>query len=239
MKRLTFLLLMWLLLALVGCGGNDEPAPTAAPPTPTPSPQDWLNGAIDAWNQSQSFHFSLVLENRTIPLDPSGTLAFGNAEGNVVAPDQFQSKTVVKTLLGNVEVGFIGIGDDQWLTNPLNGQWEKVEIASAIQVSDLFNQQNGIGKLVSDTANLERAADETIEGVETIHLRGDLPGSVLADFAPELANQDKVNIDLWISQSDTRIQKLVITEPPTDGISPIWTFLFTQYDAVPAIEPPI
>ena len=235
MTKVTIPFLILLFFALIGCGGA-EPAPT---PTPTPTPQDWLNAAIEAWNTTESFHFVLALENRAIPIDPSGNLAFSQAEGDVIAPDKFQASTVVKTVLGNIEVAFIAIGEDEWLTNPLNKEWEKAPVSSPFQVADLFGSEKGIAQKVKGAIGLDRDADETVDGVETVHLRGTLSGEVLADFAPELAEQKQVKMDLWISQSDNRIQKLVITEPAIDGISPIWTFTFTQYNEVPDIEPPI
>lgn len=237
MTKVTIPFLILLFLALIGCADTEaEPAPT---PTPTPSPQDWLNASIEAWNTTESFHFVLALENRAIPIDPSGNLAFSQAEGDVVAPDKFQASTVVKTVLGNIEVAFIAIGEDEWLTNPLNKEWEKAPVSSPFQVADLFGSEQGIAQKVKGAIGLERDADETVDGVQTVHLRGNLSGEVLADFAPELAEQKQVKMDLWINQSDNRIQKLVITEPAIDGISPIWTFTFTQYNEVPDIEPPI
>jgi len=234
--KVTIPFLILLFLALIGCGGAAE---AAATPTPTPSPQDWLNASIEAWNTTESFHFVLALENRAIPIDPSGNLAFSQAEGDVVTPDNFQASTVIKSVLGNIEVAFIAIGEEEWLTNPLNKEWEKAPVSSPFQVADLFGSEKGIAQKVKQATNLERDADETVEGVQSVHLRGNLPGVVLADFAPELAEQEQVKMDLWISQGDNRIQKLIITEPAIDGISAIWTFTFTQYNEVPDIEPPL
>ncbi len=238
MTKATIPFLILLCLALIGCSGAEEQEP-AATATPTPSPQDWLNASIEAWNSTESFHFVLALENRAIPIDPSGNLAFSEAKGDVVAPDKFQASTVVKSVLGNIEVAFIAIGEDEWLTNPLNKEWEKAPVSSPFQVSDLFGSEKGIAQKVEAATNLERHTDETIEGVQSIHLSGNLSGAVLADFAPELAEQENLKMDIWINQEDSRIQKLVITEPAIDNISAIWTFTFSQYNEVPDIEPPV
>lgn len=236
MKQLLFMSLI--LLALVGCGASDEPAPTPIPPTPTPSPQDWLNSAAEAWNNTESFHFKLDLENRTLSLDENLGLEFGNVEGDVAAPDSLRTTTIVKTLLGNFEANFISIGEDQWLWTSLSKKWEKNAIAVETAITELFDQELGIGAALTEMSNLERLADESLDGTDTVHLRGNAPGVFISDFAPELANIEQVDVELWISKADQRIQKILITEPSVNDVSSTWTFLFSQYDSISPIEPP-
>lgn len=236
MKQLLFLILI--LLMLVACGGAAEPTPTPIPPTPTPSPQDWLNSAAEAWNNTKSFHFKLDLENRTLSLDESLGLEFGNVEGDVAAPDSLRTNTVVKTLLGNFEANFISIGEEQWLWTSLSKKWEKNAITLETAITELFDQELGIGAALTDMSNLERLDDQSLDGTDTVYLRGNVPGVFISDFAPELVNTEEVGVELWISKADQRIQKILITEPPVENVSSTWTFLFSQYDSISPIEPP-
>ncbi|MGH2544211.1 MAG: LppX_LprAFG lipoprotein [Ardenticatenaceae bacterium] len=239
MKRTLVLnLLTLILMILASCGGPAaEPTPTPVPPTPTPSPQDWLERGVEAWNNTESFHFTLELVERTIALDESGVLSFDQAEGDVVAPDSLQAQASVSTPFGRTEVGYVAIGEQQWLTNPLNGQWEEAPPEMRTDVATLFDPEAGIGPLLAEMENLERLPDETLEETSTVHLRGTLPGAVLANFADDLP--ETVNVDLWIGADDHRIRQLVITEPASEGASPTWTFLFSEFNAAPAIEPPV
>lgn len=225
------MLLTILLIGLMGCSG-----PSA---TPTPTPQAWLERAVGAWNGTESFHFTLALANRTIALDGSGLLAFSEAEGDVVAPDRLQATTLVQTPLGNVTTAFIAIGEDQWLTNPLNGEWEQAPPEMQTEVNSIFDAETGIGPLLAELQNLERPADAELDGASMVRLRGTLPGTVLSLIAPDLAEQESLTVDLWISPSDDRVQQIVITEPSAEGEVPTWTFRFSQFDAAPAIEPPL
>ena len=143
-----------------------------------------------------------------------------------------------KTLLGNFEANFISIGEDQWLWTSLSKKWEKNAIAVETAMTELFDQEIGIGAALSEMSNLERLADESLDGTDTVHLRGNAPGVFISDFAPELANVEKVDVELWISKTDQRIQKILITEPAVDSVSATWTFLFSQYDSISPIEPP-
>jgi lipoprotein LprG len=191
---------------------------------------------VEAWNTTESFHFALELVERTIALEESGLLSFDEAEGDVVAPDRMQAQASVTTPLGRTPVGFIAIGEQQWLTNPLNGQWEEAPPEMRTEVGALFDPEVGIGPLLADMENLERLPDESLDGTPVVHLRGVLPGALLSDFASDLP--ESVNVELWMGADDYRIRKLVITEPTTEGPTPTWTFLFSAFNAGPAIEPP-
>lgn len=239
MNRITTLFSLILLLLLAGCSSESEPTPTPVPPTPTPSPQDWLNGAIEAWNETQSFHFTLVLEGRAIALDQTGTFSFSEAEGDLVAPDSLQASTFVKTLLGNIEVAFVSIQDDQWITNPLNGEWEEVAIPLQTPVTDLFDTELGIGAELADLAAVERLDDETVDGTTFIRLRGDMTGGILTDLAPDLGEEKIVQVDLWLNPTDKRIYKVLVTEPVAGESAVTWTFEFSNYDGEIEITPPI
>ncbi len=236
MRPPVLFLLGLLLASLVACGGQ-ESEPTPIPPTPTPTPQQLLDNAVRAWNETASFHFSLTLTARTIALDESGVLSFDEAEGDVVAPDRVQAETLIQTPFGSTTVAYIAIADEQWLTNPLSGQWEAAPAGLATDVSGLFHPEGGIGALLADMQALERSPDEEVDGVPTVRLRGTLPGTLLSDFATDLP--ETVNVELWAGVADSRIRKLVITEPTEEGPTPTWTFLFSQFDAAPAIEPPL
>lgn len=229
--RWPIVVLLWLLL---GCGN-----PFAAPPIPTPTPQAWLDGAVQQWNESQSFHFSLELEGRTVALDESGTLAFSEAEGDVVLPDTLRAVAMIKSPLGAAKVGYVVIGEEQWLTNPLNGKWEKAPPSFQTDVRGLFDAQEGIGALLGELDELERAPDEQLDGMPMVHLTGSLPGQALTRFASDLAEVERVQVDLWIGQDDQRLHQIVMTEVSADGKPPIWTFRFSQFDALPTIEPPL
>ncbi|MDQ4078965.1 MAG: LppX_LprAFG lipoprotein [Chloroflexota bacterium] len=231
-KRPLLFLLLFFLLALVGCGEElEEPVPT-----PTPSAEDWLGRAVEGWNEMESFHFALALEERTIELDEDGTLSIDEAEGDVMAPDRMQAETSVRTPFGSTMVAFIAIGDEQWLTNPLSGKWEEAPPDMRAEVTGLFDREAGIGAILADMENLERLADETVEERPTVHLRGTLPGALLTDFADDLP--ETVTVDLWIDEEEHHILKLVITEPATDEPEATWTFLFSGFNDTPVIEPP-
>jgi hypothetical protein len=234
--RLVFFTI--LLILLVACGGGETTA-TPIPPTPTPTPQDLLDRGVAAFNAIESFHFDLALENRTLAVDQSGLLSFTEAAGDVRPPESLQASTVIQSAFGNINIGFVAIGDQQWLTNPLDGSWEATPPELQTNVALLFDPEQGLGAALAQLENLERLADETIEDVNTVHLRGTLPGATLALFAPELADQPALTVDLYFAADSFLLERVVMVEATVEGETPTWTFDFSQHNAAPEIAPPI
>lgn len=231
------ILLIFLLMVLVGCGGNDSTA-TPIPPTPTPTPQDLLERGISTFNSTESFHFDLALERRTLAVDQGGLLSFRNAEGEVHPPDSLQASTVIQSALGNITVAFIAIGDQQWLTSPLDGSWQETPPELQTNVALLFDPTQGLGAALAQMDNLERLPDESIEGVNSVHLRGSLLGASLALFAPDLADQPALTVDLYFAADSFLLERVVMVEAATEGEAPTWTFDFSEHNAAPEITPP-
>lgn len=228
---------LWLalLLGLVGCSGGGVNAPTPVPPTPTPTPQQLLERGVQTFNATESFHFDLLLENRSLAVDTTGALAFNQAQGDVRPPDQFQASSTIQTPLGAIALSYISIGDQQWVTNPLDQTWSEAPPELRSNVSQLFTPDTGLAKFMSDLENLERLPDEGGD----IHLRGTLPGEALALFAPDLASQEQITVDLFFAADSFLLNRAIMTEAAVDGVAPTWTFTFTQHNAAPEINPPI
>ena len=224
------------LLVLGGCD-RDEPTPEVAAEAPTP--EERLRSAVDAWNATRSFHFTLALENRTINLDQAGLLSYSNVEGDVVAPDRLQAQTMVRTPVGNTEVAFIAVADRQWLTNPLTRQWEPAPPEAAGAVSTMFDPATVIGATLVEMDSLQYIGQTTLNGTPVHRLTGQLPGSVLAGFAADLQNVPRLEVDVYASTADDRIRRIVVRQPPVGEAVPTWTFDFSNFDQPITIEPPL
>ncbi len=58
-------------------------------------------------------------------------------------------------------------------------------------------------------------------------------------FAPELAGQPALTVDLYFAADSFFLQRVVMVEAPVEGETPSWTFDFSQHNAAPEITPPI
>lgn len=221
---------------MTACGVSQTPT---VPPTPTPTPQDLLQQAVTAFSGIESFHFDLALENRTLAVDQSGLLSFNKATGDVRPPDSLQASTVVQSAFGSINVSFVAIGDQQWLTNPLDNSWQETPPELQSDVGLLFNPTDGIGAQLARMENLERLANEDINGRDAIHLRGTLPGAALSRFAPDLAETPALTVDVYLDTASLWVSRIVMTQPPVDGETPTWTFDFSDHNSAAEINPPI
>jgi hypothetical protein len=238
-KHAARLAMAVVIATATGCGDADE-APDTAEVVEEPTPEERLGSAIDTWNATSSFHFVLQLENRVVSLDESGLLTYTSAEGDVVPPDRMQAQTTVRTPVGNTQVAFISIGDQQWLTNPLTRQWEAAPPGAAGAVARAFDPATGIGAQLAGMSDLQYHPGESLDGTPVFRLSGTLPGSVLAGFAADLAGVDRLNVDLMVTPNDNRIRRIVVRQPPAaDGTVPTWAFGFSGFDQPVSIEPPL
>ncbi len=226
------------LVTMVSACGDDEPAPVPAE-VAEPTPEERLRSAVDVWNATDSFHFRLTVENRVIPLDQAGMLTYSTAEGDVVTPDRMQAQTTVRTPVGNTQVAFIGIGDQQWITNPLSRQWEPAPPGTAGAVATAFDPSTGIGATLTQMPDVRYSPRESLDGAPAYRLSGTLPGTVMAGFAADLAAVPTLDVDLFVTPDDDRIRRIVVRQPTTpEGVIPTWTFDLSNFDQPVTIQPP-
>jgi hypothetical protein len=225
------------VLGIVGACDREEPAPEVVVAEPTP--EERLQSAVQAWNNTSSFHFTLQLENRSINLDEAGLLSYSNVEGDVVAPDRMQAQTLVRTPVGNTEVAFIAVGEQSWLTNPLTRQWEAAPREAGGAVTGMFDPATGIGATLVEMDSLTYVGEETLDGVQVHHLSGQLPGTVLAGFAPDLQSVPRLDLEVYAGTEDERIRRIIVRQPPVGEVTPTWTFNFTNFDQPVTIQPPL
>jgi hypothetical protein len=165
---------------------------------------------------------------------------YTSAEGDVVTPDRMQAQTTVRSPVGNVQVAFIGVGERQWITNPLSRQWEAAPAGAAGAVASAFDPATGIGPTLGGMTNLQYFPGESLDGTPVYRLSGNLPGAVLAGFAADLANVPTLDVDLFVTPAENRIVRIVIRQPAAaDGTVPTWSFDLSNFDTPVAIEPPL
>ena len=179
-------------LALLGCA---SPAPAQREPTAP----EILDSAGSSMSRLTSFHFQLEVVNGTMPLGPS--MVATSMEGDVVAPDRLQLS--VKARMGNAPLALqvIAIGSRSFLTNPLNRQWQ--EASGSLVIPTLLDPDHGVGPTLRRMAAPERLGRETIDGVESYHLRGKIPAESLATLVGSReAASSPVAVDLWVDGRD-------------------------------------
>lgn len=228
------LTLIFLLILIVACS------------SPTPDimdPEEIVLRSVDRMKSLSGFHFVIDRSGALAFLNEEHTLAFRRAEGDFVAPDRAQTTIRVISPGLVVEVQVINIGEIQWETNFLTGEWQELPPEWGFNPAALFDPEVGIQPILEeDLSELEWVGMEELEEVpgESLYaLEGEIDGQRLNQLSLGMMGPETMTVKLWIAPDTFELYRLQITEATTAGDeSTVWKVDFWDYDRVVDIVPP-
>jgi hypothetical protein len=242
MKKICVITLL-AILVLAACV-NPAPNATAIPTrtstptrtptptlTPTPSPAELLAKSADAMLAMKSARFKITREGAPVVFDTVTNMSFTEITGEYQAPDRVSAQINV-TIFGNVlQIQVLWLPEGNFITNPLTGRMEPAPANLAFNGAALF-QAGGIPAVLrTGIQNPKLAGMETIEGVNTIHIRGEADGAILAPLlAGALESGTLYPVDIWMEKSTYNLIRIHIAEPDGNG------WLIDEFDINAAIE---
>jgi hypothetical protein len=206
-------LLVLLAVGVAACGGNS--AKTGDVDTPT-----LLAKTSERLNAVKSVHFSLAIDGAAY-IDTTRTVQLRSAAGDIVVPDQMQTKIQIALGAANADVSLVTIGDDKYQTDLLTGRGGPAQAGFDYSPTVLFDRSQGLSSVVGKLrARVDRA---TIRPITSGAIEG-----------------DPVGAELWIAKDSYNLLKLVLTEPKTpDKDKPaVWTLTLDKYDQPVTIARP-
>ena len=218
---------------------SQAPTPTPTPsPTPTPTPQDILKQAADRWNQLDTLHFNLVIDG-TVALDQQGLLLLRSADGDLKRPGLASANAKITVGGANVNMKMIAIGSDQYITNFLTGKWEKAPPDLGYNPAVLFDQNQGIGSVLTSVQNPTVVGSESINGQDTQHIKGTVSRQSVDPITGGALKSDTVDVDVWEARSSHDVLKIVLHDPGSNGAPPAtWTLTTSNQNQPVTIERP-
>jgi LppX/LprAFG-like lipoprotein len=158
----------------------------------------------------------------------------------VVRPDKAQSKIKVALSGIIVEVQAVGIGDKQWLTNPLTQRWEAAPPNWGYNPAVLFDAQTGIASLLQRVADLTRAGDDALDGKTHYKLTGKIAGKDVAPMTAYMVTGSDVSFTLWVGADDFILRKVHISEKDAgESEATEWDIALSAFDNPVKIEAPV
>jgi hypothetical protein len=148
---------------------------------------------------------------------------------------------LVRARMGNMafELQTIAVGDRQYLTNPLSGQWQ--DATGTLLLPSLLDPERGLAALVRRAERLEKRGRASQDGVDAYHLAGPLPAEALARLVGVASPASgSVESELWFGAADFRLRRarlvgpVVADEPP--NLERVLTL--SDFDAPLQIDPP-
>ncbi len=244
-KRLSLLLvLIGAVLFVASCNTPiSDPAPT---PTPTPSPDEIATQAGEQMLAINSLHFVIEISGELVYLDTPPTMALKRAEGDVVRPDRMRALVKVFSFGVTSEVGIIGLGSEQYITNPLNQQWERLPPGQGwyFDPAMLFDPDHGIEAILKSTdwtygVSGDTDVEQEVEEFAGYILHGQLPGERLALLTSGMLASGEVTVDIWVSERDASVHRIRIVELESDPENPTsWLIEFSALDEPVDVKAP-
>ena len=206
--------------------------------------------------QVESFHaevdaaFKVVQTEASFRMDEEtfGTEFPIRFSGDFQLPDRADGKLQIALGLALLELDIVTIGEQAYITNPETGVWEQYPLF----LTGLPNPYDLVlpPADTSRYSEIEMVKEQTIDGVQTHHIRGLLRATVLG------SSYDGLFTDMWIGKEDGLLRRLSVSgkaeveEEDTAGLAAsvldiggdaefIMTITYSNFDRPVVIEPPI
>jgi hypothetical protein len=231
---LTSLIAICVLVGgLVGCGGGKDDG------TPSLDTATIIASTSKRLDALKSVHFTLAVEGAAY-LDTGRTTQLRSANGDIVPPDQMQTKLTASIATINLDVSLVAIGDDRYMTNPVTGQWGPAQEGFDYSPTVLFDKDQGLSTVIGKLKDVEQLPAEKVNGVDSYHLRGKADRALVEPLTSGAIDGDPIGVEFWVSKDNFNLTKLVLTEPQTpDKQQPaVWTLTFSNFDAPVTITKP-
>jgi lipoprotein LprG len=231
-------LLFLLSSQLTACGGEPTPVATA---TPALSPLEIATRAAEAMLSVHSLHFTIERDGALAYIDADQLLAFKRAEGDFGLPDRMRAIVRVITAFTPIDIGMVVLGDDQYATDPITGQWGRLPTEwGQFSLIVLFDPETGLQRLLKDgIIDLALVGSEEIEKQRHYHLTGRASGERVGAMTLGFIGRGDVELQVWIGAEDYYVRRLHIVEPETDPADPTtWDFSFSNLGQPVEIKAP-
>ena len=203
------ILVMGLLLLAAACGA--EPTPPVAP-TSTPEPELSLDDLLSSMGEKlaaiSTAKFQMIDESE------SGAEFFGTTlktvQGEIRSPDGAKMLVDVESpSFGFVEIEIVAVGEQAFMKFSKDAPWLPLPLD---QVPFNFG---GIGAALSELLpvlkNAAIVARESVRGVESIRIDGDVVSEDMADLVTSVDPGHTITLTFWLDEVEHTLRQFRIT----------------------------
>lgn len=179
---LAYLVLFLASVVLIaGCSlpwKNPTNANASSTHVPKPTTTQLLASLQKNFRTVKAFHVVLQVQNPGPA--PQDGVQIRNASGDVIMPDKVQAQATVILSGQSVLVKLISIGNNQYITDPITGQWRVIK--GVLDPRTLTNPDTGILSLIGKLQNVSQPTDDIANKVPCWRITGQLDAKYLAFF---------------------------------------------------------
>lgn len=242
MSHRTYILLSigFVILLLAGaCADTTSTATsTSSIPSPTPTPitiDAVLAESGQAMADLQSFHFQMAHEIGSTEFVPG--LKADDVSGDVLSPDSLSAEMRGLFAGFGVRIRFIAIGNDNFMTNPLSGTWNRID--TEVTPIGFFNPQQGISSMMVKVQEASFSEPPT-SNAKVYRIQGFMPAEALSPLLGNTIAGSRVTVALEIDRLTMRLLKATFDGKvtPTDQDDTLRVVTLSKFDEPVTIEPP-
>ena len=235
------LALFTLLIALLAGCGSPAPATPTAEPTPTPDPRTVLRQVGTAMQALTSTEFTITRSGGPVFMDAEGLLRINQATGRYAAPDMAEAAVRLSVPGSNIAVQTVAMGEVQWITNFLNGEWEQLPPGWGFNPAILFSAEEGWRPLLDENVtDVVLVPQEALDGRTYLRLDVTVAGERVSNLTANVVNiGEPVRLRLWVDPATYLIGQAQFNTPAQRGDVPAeWLLQFQNFNAPVTITPP-
>lgn len=205
-----------------------------------PGVDEILNQAADRLQETDSMTFTMELEGTTY-VDDGETIQLLSAEGAMQRPDKVDV-TFTALVLGKqqISIRMITIGDEAWITDIVTGKWVTSPPEFGYNPSILYDDEYGLGPVMSRMNNPELAGSDKVDGKDTWHITATVDGEVTSKMTSDTMRGSEQGLELWIDKETGDIRRIKISEPTDEDLEDpaTWILNLTDHNKDVNIEQP-
>ena len=205
-----------------------------------PSVEEILSAAAETIQATESMAFEMVIDGTTY-VDADQNIQLIGADGVMQRPDR-ADVTFTAVFLGmqQISIRMITIDEDAWITDIVTGKWVPAPPEFGYNPSVLYDDDHGLGPVMSRMNDPEVVGSEEINGKDAWHIVATVDGEVTHGMTSGTMRGSVQSLDLWIDKDTNDILQICISEPEDEDLEDpaTWTLILTDHNEEVNIEKP-
>jgi LppX_LprAFG lipoprotein len=236
-RLLSFFVLCLLAVVLLAACALPWKHHTASALPSSPTAQQLLSTLQKNFRNVSTFHVVMQVQNPGQAVQDQ--VQIRSANGDVSMPDKVKAQATVMLSGQPVTVNLISIGANQFITDPVTGQWRVIK--GVLDPRTLTNPNTGLLSLIGKLHNVSRPVSDSTNGTPCWRITGQLAAKDLAFFTGGgVPPTTMLKTSACVGKADALPYQLVVTGQAARGdtAQTARTFQLSHYNESVTIQAP-
>ena len=160
-----------------------------------------------------------------------------SAKGDAARPDKLSADLLASVGGFTAALSYVAVNGKHYMTDPISRQW--MEVPAQFNTIAIFSPETGAPAILKSMQGLTKQANEKVDGVDSYHLSGLVPGDVLQPLLGASAPA-QLKAEVWIGTGDFLSRRIVLRGAIFQGDpdTTVRTLLLSNFDKPVTITAP-